>query len=224
MEFYLDTANLDEIRRLSEYLPIDGITTNPTILAREGKQIHQLLPDLLDLLGPDKIIHTQVLSRDFEGIMEEAQTLATLDENLFIKIPMTKDGLRAIKALCAKGLRITATAIFSASQAFLAGKAGARYVAPYVNRMDNISAEGVHAVADIVSVLRDQGFATKVLAASFSNAQQVIDVIRLGADCVTIPPHVADSLLNHPLTDLCVDKFVTDFEAVFGKGATALTR
>jgi fructose-6-phosphate aldolase 2 len=216
MELFLDTGDIKDIRELSRILPIDGVTTNPTIVAKEGKRVVDLLKEILEVIGEDKYIHAQVLSKDYKAMIDEARFLSCQFKNIFVKIPVTTDGLTAIKELSKEGIKTTATAVFTAHQAFLAAKAGASYTAPYINRLDNISGEGVRVVGDIITIINQYNFDTKVLAASFKNAQQIADILKLGVHSITIPSDVARSMTNHPLTDYSVDKFIEDWEKVFG--------
>ena len=218
MELILDTGNLEEIKELYTMLPVDGVTTNPSIVAKEKKNFVELIKEIDAIIGEAAPIHAQVLSRNFDEIMKEALFISSLRKNIYVKIPVTGDGLRAIKELKKKGIKITATAIFTAHQGFLAAKAGADYVAPYVNRLDNISADGVNTVRDLVNIIDTYNLNTKVLAASFKNAQQVIELMKVGVHSVTVPADIAKAMMSHPLTDWSVEKFIEDWEAAFGKG------
>ncbi len=222
MELYLDTGNLEEIKLLSDILWIDGVTTNPTLVSKEKRNIIKSLDEILKIIGDDKIIHAQVVSRDYEGMLEEAKFLSSKYENLYVKIPVTSEGLKAIKQLTQDGIKTTGTAIFTAQQAVLASKAGASYLAPYVNRLDNISGNGVEVVKDIVSIIKAYNFKTKVLAASFKNSQQVLDTIKEGAHGITVSSDVAKFMIEHPLTNFSVDKFIQDWEDVFGIGSNVM--
>ncbi|SHH74455.1 fructose-6-phosphate aldolase 2 [Caloranaerobacter azorensis DSM 13643] len=218
MELYLDTGNLNEIKELSDILRIDGVTTNPTLVSKERKNIIDLLDEIIEVIGEDKIVHAQVVSKDYQGMIEEAEFLSKRYKNIYVKIPVTVDGLKAIKELSNEGIKTTATAVFTAHQAALAAKAGACYIAPYVNRLDNISGEGVKVVKDIIKIINNYDFNTKVIAASFKNSQQVIDVIKEGVHSITVPADVMKSMMGHPLTDYSVDKFIFDWERAFGEG------
>lgn len=218
MELYLDTGNVEEIKELADLLSIDGVTTNPTIVSREKKQFAKLIKEIIDVIGEDKTVHAQVVSKDCEGMIEEAKFISTLHKDIYVKIPVTSEGLKAIKELSKIGIKTTATAVFTAHQAVLAAKAGASYIAPYVNRLDNISAQGVDVVKDIIAVIDNYKFNTKVLAASFKNSQQVLDIIKNGVHSITVPTDVLRNMMAHPLTDYSVDKFVSDWESVYGSG------
>lgn len=220
MELILDTGNIEEIKDLYTHLCVDGVTTNPTIVAKEGKNFATLIKEIDEIVGEDTPIHAQVVSTKFEDIMEEALYISSLRKNMYVKIPVTKDGLRAIKELKKQGIKITATAIFTAHQGFLASKAGADYVAPYVNRIDNISGDGVRVVSDLVNIINKYNLKTKVVAASFKNAQQVLDLMNIGVHSVTVPAEICKAMMNHPLTDWSVYKFIEDWYNVFGEGTT----
>ena len=218
MELILDTANISDIEQLYSILPIDGVTTNPTIISKENKEFITLINDIDSIVGEDTPIHDQVIGTSFEEIVEEALFISKIRKNIYVKIPVTVNGLKAIKELKKQGVKITATAIFTAHQGFLAAKAGADYVAPYVNRLDNISADGVNTVKDLITIIDKYKLNSKVLAASFKNSQQVIELMKAGVHSVTVPPDIAKAMMNHPLTDWSVDKFIEDWESAFGKG------
>lgn len=220
MELILDTGNIEEIKDLYTYLCIDGVTTNPSIVSKEGKDFATLVKEIDEIVEENTPIHAQVVSTKFEDMMEEALYINSIRKNMYIKVPVTKDGLRAIKELKKQGVKVTATAIFTAHQGFLAAKAGADYVAPYVNRIDNISGDGVAVVSELVNILNTYNFNTKVLAASFKNAQQVLDLMKVGVHSVTVPSDICKAMMNHPLTDWSVDKFIQDWYNVFGEGTT----
>lgn len=220
MQLILDTGNINEIKDLYTHLPIDGVTTNPSIVAKEGKPFKELIKEIDEVVGEDTPIHAQVLSTEYGEIVKEAKYISNLRKNMYVKIPVTKDGLRAIKELKKLNINITATAIFTAHQGFLAAKAGADYVAPYVNRLDNISADGVGVVRDLVKIIDTYNMNTKVLAASFKNPQQVIDLMTHGVHSVTVPADICRAMMNHPLTDWSVDKFIEDWTKVFGEVTT----
>lgn len=215
MELILDTGNIKEIEDLYLHLPIDGVTTNPSIVSKEGKPLDQLIKEIDSIIGKDIAIHAQVLSKDYEGIIEEAKYINSLRNNIYVKIPVTKEGLRAIRDLKKQGLKITATAIFTVHQGFLAAKAGADYVAPYVNRLDNISADGVGVVRDLIKIIDTYNMNTKVLAASFKNTQQVMSLMTSGVQSVTVPTDICKAMINHPLTEWSVNKFIEDWEKAY---------
>lgn len=220
MELILDTGNIEEIKDLYTYLCVDGVTTNPSIVSKEGKDFATLVKEIDEIVGENTPIHAQVVSTKFEDMMEEALYISSLRKNMYVKVPVTKEGLKAIKELKKQGVKITATAIFTAHQGFLAAKAGADYVAPYVNRIDNISGDGVAVVSDLVNILNTYNFNSKVVAASFKNAQQVLDLMKVGVHSVTVSADICKAMMNHPLTDWSVDKFIEDWYNVFGEGTT----
>lgn len=220
MELILDTANIEDIKDLHTHLCLDGVTTNPSIISKEGKDFENIIKEIDEIVGKDTPIHAQVISKKFEDMMEEALYISKLRENMYVKIPVTKEGLRAIKELKKQNIKITATAIFTAHQGFLAAKAGADYVAPYVNRIDNISGDGVNVVKDLVNIINSYNLNTKVVAASFKNAQQVLDLMKVGVHSATIPADICRTMIAHPLTDWSVDKFIEDWSNTFGEGTT----
>lgn len=220
MELILDTANIEDIKDLHTHLCLDGVTTNPSIISKEGKDFENIIKEIDEIVGKDTPIHAQVISKKFEDMMEEALYISKLREKMYVKIPVTKEGLRAIKELKKQNIKITATAIFTAHQGFLAAKAGADYVAPYVNRIDNISGDGVNVVKDLVNIINSYNLNTKVVAASFKNAQQVLDLMKVGVHSATIPADICRTMMAHPLTDWSVDKFIEDWSNTFGEGTT----
>ena len=220
MELILDTANIEDIKDLHTHLCLDGVTTKPSIISKEGTDFENIIKEIDEIVGKDTPIHAQVISKKFEDMMEEALYISKLRENMYVKIPVTKEGLRAIKELKKQNIKITATAIFTAHQGFLAAKAGADYVAPYVNRIDNISGDGVNVVKDLVNIINSYNLNTKVVAASFKNAQQVLDLMKVGVHSATIPADICRTMMAHPLTDWSVDKFIEDWSNTFGEGTT----
>ena len=216
MELILDTANLRDIEELCSYLCIDGVSTNPSIISKEKKDFETIIKEIGNIIGEKRPIHAQVVSTKYEDIMEEALFINSLRENMYVKIPVSIEGLKAIKELKKINIKITATAIFTAHQGFLAAKAGADYVAPYVNRLDNISVDGISTVGDLIEILNNYNMNTKVLAASFKNAYKVLELLKLGVHSVTVPADIVYKMLEHPLTDLSVNKFVEDWYYTFG--------
>ncbi|MGL4571031.1 MAG: fructose-6-phosphate aldolase [Clostridium sp.] len=223
MIYMLDTANLKDIERAYKYYPLEGVTTNPTIISKENRDFLGLLKDIRKIIGNETMLHVQVLSEEAEGMIKEAKYLNdVIGGNLYIKVPVTKEGIRAMKTLKEEGIKITATAIFTASQALMAAKAGASFVAPYVNRIDNISGNGVEVVKDNMKELEAYNLDCKVLAASFKNVQQVHELSKIGVHSVTVNPEIMDKLLEHPLTDWSVEQFINDWEKVYGVKKTTL--
>ncbi len=218
MRILLDTANLDDIRYFNTYYPIVGVTTNPTILATEGGDVLKLLKDIREIIGPDKELHVQVSETEYEKIVEEAFAIVEyLGENTCVKIPCTDVGLRATKYLTEKGVRITVTAVLTAGQAMLASNAGASYVAPYVSRSENLCADGVGMVANIVDIFDASGAETEILAASFKTAKEVLDVATVGCHTATVASAVLKALLSHTTTDTSIAGFERDWKRAFGE-------
>jgi fructose-6-phosphate aldolase 2 len=219
MLYFLDTANLEQIKRAFDLYPMSGVTTNPTIISKEKTNFLGLLNEIRWLIGPEKALHVQVINLNAKDIVEEARFLQEqIGGNLYIKVPVIPEGIKAMKQLKQEGFKITATAIFTADQALMAALAGAEFVAPYVNRIDNISGKGVDVVAQIVTLFKNYQLDAKVLAASFKNVQQVHDVGMVGGQSVTVSAEIMDSLLSHPLTDTSVAQFINDWESVYGEG------
>ena len=217
MLYIIDTANLEQIAHCNEFYPIDGVTTNPTIISRENCDFKKLITSIREILGPDKMLHIQTTATDAAQIVEEAKALRELlGENFYIKIPITEDGLKATMELKKIGIGVTVTAIFTQQQALMAAKAGADFVAPYINRLDNIVSDGAHVVEEIVTLFKAHNINTKVLAASFKNVEQVHKVAMVGCPAVTINPELFDQLIYHPLTLYAVDAFAADWEMVYG--------
>lgn len=218
MEFILDTADLDAVKQLDELLTIDGITTNPSIIAKSGKTPERVIKEFVEYLRSEQKLFIQVVSTDYEQMLEEARYICNLrPKNTYVKIPVTHNGYKAIKQLKSEGLGVLATAIYSADEAFLAAMNGADYLAPYVNRMCNYS-DGIGQVLDLLQMLEAQGFEyTKVLAASFKNVEQVHTLIASGIHSVTVPPEVAFAMINHPGTQIAVDEFSVAWRKAYGR-------
>lgn len=219
MLYLLDTANTEQIKRAFDLYPMHGVTTNPTIISKEKKNFLDILKEIRGIIGEDKMLHVQAVSIKAEDIVREAEYLnKTIGGNLYIKVPVIPEGIKAIKILKSKGIKTTATAVFTAEQALMAAIAGAEFVAPYVNRIDNISGNGVDVVSQIVQLFELHNVDTKILAASFKNVQQVHEVALTGCQSVTVNAEIMDKLLAHPLTDWSVDQFIRDWENVYGAG------
>ncbi|NWF98379.1 MAG: fructose-6-phosphate aldolase [Nitrospirae bacterium] len=215
MKFFIDTANVDEIRRANELGVIDGVTTNPSLIAREGRQPVPLLKEICSIVnGP---VSAEAVSIKADDMIREAKTLAKIHKNIVVKIPMTPDGLKAVKKLSANGIKTNVTLIFSPSQALLAAKAGAAYVSPFVGRLDDISHNGMNLVADILEIFDNYMFNTEVIVASIRNPLHVVESARMGAHIATIPYSVIIQLTKHPLTDIGIEKFLKDWEKVPNK-------
>lgn len=222
MIYMLDTANLNAIRKAVDLYPLAGVTTNPSIIAKENRPLKEILLDIRECIGEKRMLHAQVMGKDAETMLKEAKALKAFDTNIIVKVPATPQGIKAMKLIHAEGIRITATAILTPQQALMAAVAGAEFLAPYVNRLDNICSDGVNVAAEMVALIDTYKLDAKVLGASFKNVQQVHQLSLVGAHSVTIAPDVFDQLLVHPLTDSGVAGFVTDWEGVYGKDTTVL--
>ncbi len=217
MKLLLDTANLADIKYFNEYYPIVGVTTNPTILSREGGDIVAHLKEIRNIIGDEKELHVQVTERTYEGIIEEAKAIVyLLGNNTYVKIPATDVGIKATQYLTSKGFSVTMTAILSPSQAMLASNAGAAYVAPYVSRLENICDDGIEIVAEIQKMFNVCGTETQIIAASFKTVRQVLNVALAGAGAATVGVEVMTNLLNHTSTDTSIAGFYSDWKKVFG--------
>ena len=187
MKFIIDDADIEKVREIWDLYPCDGVTTNPSILAKSGRNPYEVLTELREIVGKDGELHVQVVSKDAEGMVKEAAVIRErLGENTFVKIPTTPQGLKAMKILSAQGVNITATAIYTPMQGFLAAKAGAKYAAPYVNRIDNMGYDGIKTAMDIHDIFENNGLNTEVLAASFKNSQQVLELTKYGIGAATV--------------------------------------
>ena len=217
MRILLDTANLESIRYFNTYYPIEGVTTNPTILAKEGGDVVEQLIKIREIIGNEKELHVQVTEKEFEKIVKEARAIVDLlGVNTFVKIPATDVGLRATKFLSDRGIGITVTAVLTAAQAMLASNAGASYVAPYISRSENLCADGVGTVADIAKIFKISGANTQILAASFKTAKEVLDVAVEGCHSATIGSTIMRMLLSHTTTDTSIAGFERDWTEAFG--------
>lgn len=220
MRIILDTANLDDIRYFNEYFPIEGVTTNPTILSKEGGDLLKLLKDIRAIIGEGKELHVQVTETEYDKIVEEAKAIVAFlgnKKNTFVKIPATPVGLKACKTLSDEGYGITVTAVLTAAQAMLASNAGASYVAPYVSRLENICADGVGTVADIAEIFSMSGTSCQILAASFKTAKEVLDCAIVGCHTATVGSDVMHKLIQHTTTDTSIAGFEKDWKAAFGE-------
>lgn len=224
MLYLLDTADIKSIERAFDLYPMSGVTTNPTIISKENREFLSILKDIRGIIGQEAMLHVQAVSLKAEEIVKEAEYLnEKIGGNLYVKIPVISEGIKAMKLLAKKGIKTTATAIFTAQQAFMAANAGAEFVAPYINRLDNIGGDGPNVVLEIIQLFDLNGLDAKVLAASFKNVEQVHRVMLNGAQSVTVNPDIMDQLLYHPLTDSGVEQFVCDWEGVYGKNSSTCT-
>ena len=212
MKFFIDTANLDQIREAQELGVLDGVTTNPSLMAKEGitgrENIIEHYKKICEIVDGD--VSAEVIATDFDKIIEEGEELAKLHEQIVVKVPMIRDGIKAIKYFSDKGIRTNCTLVFSAGQALLAAKAGATYVSPFLGRLDDISTDGLNLIAEIRLIYDNYAFDTEILAASIRHTMHVIDCAKIGADVMTGPLSSIVGLLNHPLTDIGLEKFLAD--------------
>ncbi len=218
MKFFIDTANLDQIREANEMGVLDGVTTNPSLMAKENikgdEACRRHYLDICNIVDGD--VSAEVIATDFEGMVREGEELAKLHKNIVVKLPCTAAGIRAVKYFAERGVRTNCTLVFSVGQALLAAKAGATYVSPFVGRLDDISEDGVELVAHIVRVYRTYGYKTQVLAASIRHTNHIIKCLDAGADVATCPLSAIKGLLKHPLTDIGLEKFLADHAKVNG--------
>lgn len=217
MEFVLDTANAAAIKDLNELLTIAGVTTNPTIITKSGLDPETAIQQIIDILSPEQKLFVQVVKTDYEGIMEEARKISALrPSNMYVKIPVTREGLKAIKQCKKEGIHTLATAIYTSGQGFLAAQNGADYLAPYTNRMCNYG-DGVGEVIRLNDMLKIHDVDSKVIAASFKNTNQVLDLIEGGIDAVTVPPEVVYEMIGHPATKIAVGEFCVNWDKAYGR-------
>ncbi len=210
MKFFIDTANVDEIREANAMGMVDGVTTNPSLIAKEGRDFKEIIAEICSLVdGP---ISAEVISLDTEGMVSEARELAKIDDNIVIKIPMTVDGLKAVRLLTAEEIKTNVTLIFSPLQALMAAKAGASFVSPFVGRLDDLSHEGMELVEQVVEIYSNYAFDTEVIVASIRNPLHVLESALIGADIATIPFSVLKKLAAHPLTDKGIKAFLDDWK------------
>jgi len=210
MKFFIDTANIDEIKKANALGMVDGVTTNPSLVAKEGREFKGLIKEICGIVdGP---VSAEVVSTDAEGMVKEARELAKLADNIVVKIPMLEEGLKAVKILAQEGINTNVTLCFSAIQALMAAKAGAAYISPFVGRLDDIGHIGMELVEEIITIYDNYGFETEVIVASVRNPIHVLDAALMGADIATIPFKVIQQLTKHPLTDIGVEKFLADWK------------
>ena len=210
MKFFIDTANIEEIKKAVALGMVDGVTTNPSLIAKENRPFEDLLQEICELVdGP---VNGEVISLDAEGMVEEGRKLAAFHQNIVVKIPMTTEGLKAVKILSGENIRTNVTLIFSSMQALMAAKAGAAYVSPFVGRLDDISQVGMDLVSDIMNIYGNYGYETEIIVASIRSPIHVVEAALIGADISTIPFKVIDQLAKHPLTDIGMEKFLADWE------------
>ena len=214
MKFFVDSGNLEEIRKLVPLGIVDGVTTNPSLLAKEKRPATDIIKDICRLVqGP---VSYEVVSTDAKGMITEGRQLAAVDPHVVVKAPFTPAGVEATRALSSEGIKVNVTLCFSPSQALLAAKVGATYISPFVGRLDDVATPGMELIRDIVEIYTNYNFKTEVLVASTRSPMHIVEAARLGADICTCPPAVIESLFNHPLTDIGLKKFLADWEKAYG--------
>ncbi len=217
MKFFIDTANVEEIRKANDMGIICGVTTNPSLIAKEGRDFNQVIQEITSIVDGPISGEVKATTEDAEGMIAEGREIAKIHKNMVVKIPMTVEGLKATKALSAEGIKCNVTLVFSANQALLAARAGAAYVSPFLGRLDDISQPGIDLIRTISEIFDIYGFETEIIAASVRNTIHVTDCALAGAHIATVPYQVLVQMTKHPLTDQGIEKFKKDYEAVFGK-------
>lgn len=212
MKLFIDTANVDEIREIAEWGVVDGVTTNPSLIAKEKRDFKEVVTEITGIVdGP---ISAEVVSLKHDEMVEEAKELAKIHKNIIIKVPMTEEGLIAVKKLHAMGIKTNVTLVFTSTQALLAAKAGASYVSPFLGRLDDISTNGLNLIEEIMDIFNNYSYDTEVIAASIRHPMHVVECARLGCDIATVPYKVFKQMLHHPLTDSGIERFLKDWESV----------
>lgn len=217
MKFFIDTANVEEIRKANDMGIICGVTTNPSLIAKEGREFNQVIQEITSIVDGPISGEVKATTEDAEGMIAEGREIAKIHKNMVVKIPMTVEGLKATKVLSAEGIKCNVTLVFSANQALLAARAGAAYVSPFLGRLDDISQPGIDLIRTISEIFDIYGFETEIIAASVRNTIHVTDCALAGAHIATVPYQVLVQMTKHPLTDQGIEKFKKDYEAVFGK-------
>ncbi len=217
MKFFIDTANVDDIRKANDMGIICGVTTNPSLIAKEGRDFNQVIKEIASIVDGPISGEVKATTTDAEGMIKEGREIAAIDPNMIVKIPMTTEGLKAVKVLTAEGIKTNVTLIFSANQALLAARAGATYVSPFLGRLDDISVCGTDLIRDIVEMFEVAGIDTEIIAASVRHPMHVTECALAGADIATVPYKVLEQMTHHPLTDQGIEKFQKDYLAVFGE-------
>ncbi|HID79461.1 MAG TPA: fructose-6-phosphate aldolase [Aquificales bacterium] len=214
MKFFLDTANIEEIKKANDWGLLDGVTTNPTLVAKTGKPFMEVAEEIINILGEGRPVSLEVVATDYEGMVRQARELSKLGPNVAVKIPMTPEGIKAVKTLSEEGIKTNVTLVFSPSQALLAAKAGATYVSPFVGRLDDISSEGIKLIEEIATIYNNYGFNTEIIVASIRHPEHVRLAALIGADIATIPFAVLEKLFKHPLTDIGLERFLKDWNSL----------
>lgn len=216
MRFFVDTANVEEIRKANDMGIICGVTTNPSLIAKEGRDFNQVIAEIASIVDGPISGEVKATTVDAEGMIKEGREIAAIHPNMVVKIPMPAEGLKAVKALHAEGIRTNVTLVFTVAQALLAARAGATYVSPFLGRLDDISMPGIDLIEEIAEIFDIHGIETEIIAASIRNPIHVIDCARAGAQIATVPYKVLEQMTKHPLTDVGIQKFQADYRAVFG--------
>lgn len=217
MRFFVDTANVEDIRKANDMGIICGVTTNPSLIAKEGRDFSEVIKEITSIVDGPISGEVKATTTDAEGMIREGREIAAIHPNMVVKIPMTVEGLKAVKVLAAEGIKTNVTLIFSAAQALLAARAGASYVSPFLGRLDDISMPGIDLICEITEIFQVHGIETEIIAASVRNPIHVIDCAKAGADIATVPYKVLEQMTHHPLTDQGIEKFQADYKAVFGE-------
>ncbi len=216
MKFFVDTANVEDIRKANDMGIICGVTTNPSLIAKEGRDFNQVIAEIASIVDGPISGEVKATTTDAEGMIKEGREIAAIHPNMVVKIPMTIEGLKAVKVLHAEGIHTNVTLVFTAAQALLAARAGATYVSPFLGRLDDISMPGIDLIAEIAEIFDIHDIETEIIAASIRHPIHVIDCARAGAQIATVPYKVFEQMLKHPLTDAGIEKFQADYRAVFG--------
>ena len=217
MKFFIDTANVEDIRKANDMGVICGVTTNPSLIAKEGRDFTEVIKEITSIVDGPISGEVKATTVDAEGMIKEGREIAAIHPNMIVKIPMTVEGLKAVKVLSAEGIKTNVTLIFSANQALLAARAGATYVSPFLGRLDDINMPGINLIEDIVQIFENYGLETEIIAASIRNTVHVTECALAGADIATVPYAVIEQMTKHPLTDQGIEKFQADYKKVFGE-------
>ena len=221
MKLIIDDAHIDQIKKIYEFYPVDGVTTNPSILAKSGRKPYEVLREIREFIGSEAELHVQAVAKTAEGMIEDAhRIIAELGTNTYVKIPAVPEGFKAMKELNKEGILITATAIYTPLQGFLAGKCGASYAAPYINRIDNMGYNGIQVAKQMHDIFKKNNLKTEVLAASFKNSQQGLELCEYGVGASTVAPEVIEGLVKNQAITAAIEDFVKDFETLAGEGKT----